>query len=270
MSTQANNLGNMTVLINKNIKEVIAAYPPVGAILEEFGIGCVSCSVGTCLLKDVITIHALSAEQEQALFARIARVVFPGATVTLPKTERQDSPRPGARKFSPPMQKLVEEHACIKRLLALIPKVVALLATGLDPARKRTVADVCDFIRNYADRHHHAKEEDILFKYFDENLDILKVIRQDHEAARAHARAIAEAVEREDTDGVAEHLNAYKDLLTEHIKKEDEILYPWMDRELSDSQIGQLYTKFRTVDERFGDKPTSYLALAAELEKTIA
>ena len=32
------------------IKELISKNPPVGTILEEFGIGCVPCSVDTCFL----------------------------------------------------------------------------------------------------------------------------------------------------------------------------------------------------------------------------
>jgi len=36
---------------------------------------------------------------------------------------------------------------------------------------------------SYADRFHHAKEEDILFKFFDENLDMVKVMCEDHKTA---------------------------------------------------------------------------------------
>jgi len=39
----------------------------VGPILEQAGIGCVTCSVGVCLLKDVVSIHALSKEEEARL-----------------------------------------------------------------------------------------------------------------------------------------------------------------------------------------------------------
>jgi len=36
--------------------------------------------------------------------------------------------------------------------------------------------DGVDFIRSYADKYHHAREEEILFKYFDEDMAILKVM----------------------------------------------------------------------------------------------
>ncbi len=113
-----------------------------------------------------------------------------------------------------------------------------------------------DFIRSYADKFHHAKEEEILFKYFDENLDILKSMLEDHTKARGHVRALVEAVEKREKKRIIEHLNAYRELLTEHIKKEDEILYPWMDRGLTMKQVGELFSRFDEVDETSGNGVT--------------
>lgn len=118
--------------------------------------------------------------------------------------------------------------------------------------------DGVDFIRSYADKYHHAKEEEILFKYFDEDLDILKVMHEDHKQARSHVKAILEALDRKDKTAIAEHFNAYGDLLNEHIKKEDEILYPWMDKNLSVTQIGELFSKFNEADEQIGYSSAKY------------
>jgi hemerythrin-like domain-containing protein len=169
-------------------------------------------------------------------------------------------------KYSPPVQKLVDEHKVIKRWLALIPKVLDDLDLSSDEGRQ-LIRDGLDLIRSFADKYHHAKEEDILFKYFDESLDILEVMHQDHESARAHVRAIAVAVEQGDETVVREHLEAYRELLQEHIKKEDEILYPWLDRQLSDAQIGRLFSQFREVDEKFGDTPRQHEKFVQDLEK---
>ena len=40
--------------------------------------------------------------------------------------------------------------------------------------------DAVDFIRSYADRFHHAKEEELLFACFDEELDILKAMHESY------------------------------------------------------------------------------------------
>ena len=53
------------------IQDVIAAYPGIGEILNRFDIGCVSCKVGICLLKDVVTIHGLSREDEAQIETEI-------------------------------------------------------------------------------------------------------------------------------------------------------------------------------------------------------
>jgi len=52
---------------SEQIKDVIAAHPAIGEILERFEIGCVTCGVGICLLKDVVAIHALGAEAEKKI-----------------------------------------------------------------------------------------------------------------------------------------------------------------------------------------------------------
>ena len=151
----------------------------------------------------------------------------------------------------------------IKRLLACVPGLSAHLSLDTVEGRNHVLAAV-DFIRNYADRYHHAKEEDILFKYFDESGDILQAMHQDHRTARAHVQAVLQAVDRRDAAGVAQHLEAYRALLTEHINKEDTVLYPWMDRNLEDRAIGELFGAFQRMDtEAFepghADRYTQYI-----------
>jgi hemerythrin-like domain-containing protein len=164
------------------------------------------------------------------------------------------------------MQKLVDEHKLIKRLIAQIPNIIESLDLKTEEGRQR-VLDGVDFIRSYADRYHHAKEEDLLFKYFDEDTEILKAMHEDHRNARNRVKTIVESVEKRDRDGVIEYLNAYRELLTDHIRKEDDILYPWMDRNLSTTQVGKLYSSFSEVDKNFGDTPARYETYIGELEQ---
>ncbi len=55
----------------KAIQDVITAHPGIGEILNRFDIGCVTCKVGICLLKDVVAIHGLSKEDEAKIEAEI-------------------------------------------------------------------------------------------------------------------------------------------------------------------------------------------------------
>ncbi len=239
----------MEKYLNTPIKELITKFPKVGKILEEYDIGCVPCNVGSCLLKDIMEIHNLPEEEEQELMTRIAKVIYPDREINIPKIERKQKPRTGEIKYSPPIKRLVDEHVLIKRLVALIPDVIKSLSVDSEQD-KQIIRNSVKFIRTYADKYHHAKEEEILFKNFDENLDILKVIREDHENARAHVWAMLEGLDKKDKKEIAEHFNAYHELLTEHIKKEDEILYPWIDRNLSITQVGELFSKFNEADEK--------------------
>ena len=56
-----NGLGDMA------IQDVMATHPVIGEILNRYEIGCVTCKVGICLLKDVVAIHGLTKESEAAI-----------------------------------------------------------------------------------------------------------------------------------------------------------------------------------------------------------
>jgi len=259
----------METYLNTPIKEVISKFPKIGEILEEYEIGCVPCSVGSCLLKDIIEVHNLSEEEEREVMARVSKAIYPDRVIPMPKVERKAKTRTKEVKYSPPMKKLVDEHLLIKRWIALIPHVLERLNVE-SSEDLRILLEGADFIRSYADKFHHAKEEDILFKYFDENLDILKTMLEDHTKARGHVRALIEAIEKKDRKGIVEHLNAYRELLSEHIKKEDEILYPWMDRNLSVKEVGELFSKFNEVDEISGNGVTEWCkAFVVKVEEKI-
>ena len=273
----------MESYLNAAIKDVITEFPEVGTLLAEYDVGCVTCQVGTCLLKDVVGIHGLSPEAEQALMARIAEAVAPGAVAgaalegpLLRPPLRGDRGRAADAlsekkelKYSPPLKQLVDEHVLITRWVGLIPGLLQVADVNAAEDRE-LLLDGVDFIRSYADKFHHAKEEDILFGYFDGSLEIIQAMLTDHESARAHVRRLVEAVETRDGDAIAEHLGAYGRLLSAHIEKEDEILYPWMDRELTTAEVGELFSRFAAVDEAAGPGFTDhYAALVAGIERSV-
>jgi len=258
---------NMERYLNKGIKEVITEFPAVGRILEEYSIGCATCGVGTCLLKSIVEVHNLAPEEEQELMGRISLVIYPERDISIRPAQVQGSEiRTREIRYSPPMQGLVNEHTVIKRVLAMIP----LITEDLDvrrPEDRALVLNTIDFIRSYADRYHHAKEEEILFKEFDEGLEMVRIFNEDHRIGRAHVKAIIEALETGDDQSIREHFAGYRELLTGHIRREDEVLYPWMDRELSTSQIGRLFARFEEVDERFREVWVKQEAFVQTLEE---
>jgi hemerythrin-like domain-containing protein len=182
--------------------------------------------------------------------------------------KREREAKSEALNYSPPMKKLVDEHMLIKRWAAIIPEFIDNLDLETEEGRQ-TIIDGIDFIRSYADRYHHAKEEEILFKYFGEDLDIIKAMLEDHTNARAHVRAILEALDKKDKEAISKHLSAYRELLIDHIKKEDEILYPWMDRGFSTTQVGELFIKFNERDAESSDAQARYEEFINKLENKL-
>jgi hemerythrin-like domain-containing protein len=240
----------MTEFLDNTIKDVLTRYPGVGKILDDYGVGCVTCGVASCLLKDVVEIHNIDEEAQAELMYKIEKEMFP--TRNIPKPVVSRIPKKAAikkLKYSPPVKCLVDEHVHIMKVVSSITKA----ALNIDAATeygKQFVLDAVEFIRIYADKFHHMKEEDILFDYCERNTDIIKAILQDHITARGYIRAALGALEKRDSKGVFDNLTQYGNLLTEHIKKEDEILYPWIDRGLSTAQVGEMFSKFNEAEEK--------------------
>ncbi|MFZ4396343.1 MAG: hemerythrin domain-containing protein [Kiritimatiellia bacterium] len=260
----------LSAILATNVREAIARFPAIGKLLDEYAIHCATCSLGTCRLQDIVDIHGLSPAQETTLLTRLAQVVLPGVTVQIPQLPRRAAARAaGPVRFSPPLRELVEEHTVIKRAIAMLPVLAASLSAGVNDVSRRQVQELLAFVRNFADRFHHAKEEDLLFPLFEDAGEIITSMRAEHEVGRDHVRAASAALAAADAVTVATHLQAYATLLMEHIRKEDEILYPWMDRALNDTQIGRLFAAFREVETRFGDGPAMERAVVTRLENEV-
>jgi len=142
-------------------------------------------------------------------------------------------------------QTLVEEHRLILRMISLLENN-AHLTVATDFSDWQFYLDGVDFIRNYADRFHHAKEEDVLFKALltngmpRDNSPVAAMLME-HDLGRAYVAAVEVAVL--DTlagqsglrETIAGNALAYAELLRGHISKEDEILYPLAERVIPDS-----------------------------------
>ncbi len=65
----------MEEFMNKQMKELIEEYPALNDLLAEYDIGCGPCTVGICLLKDIVQIHQMGPEKEKELMSRIGEVI---------------------------------------------------------------------------------------------------------------------------------------------------------------------------------------------------
>lgn len=203
-------------------------------------------------------------EHQSIIMSRIPEVINPADLRINPYIKRKVS-KSRESNYSPLMRKLIDEHNLIKRCFDLIPKIIEYLDMDSDDS-KQLLFDVIEFIQLHADKYHHAKEENELFKYFDENLEILKSIIEDHEKIRFYVRILLYATEENDKAAIAENLFIYKELITDHIIKEEEILYPWIDRNLTLTQIGEIFSRFNDIDKLLQDAPEKYKEFIEKLE----
>jgi hemerythrin-like domain-containing protein len=242
----------MEKYLNMEIKKVITEFPRVGAILNEYGIGCVTCSIGTCLMKDIIEIHNVPKNIEAQMMKKLEAALNNQDVADEMPTSGASIQAVKEITYSAPIQKLVDEHKLIKEFLALMPELCEIIQKDLQGS-KWIIHQSVEFIKQYADKFHHAKEEDILFAYAKGNEDILNVMLEDHKKGRYYVKSILLGLETEDASFITYSLKHYRELLTEHIKKEDEILYPWIERAISASDIDSIEVEFDNVEVSFGE-----------------
>ncbi len=153
---------------------------------------------------------------------------------------------------------LKTEHRAIERMLAVLEAAAQRLESG-QPVRPGLLREAVDFVRNFADRCHHGKEEENLFPRM-EAAGVpraggpLGVMLLEHDQGREHVAAIANAIDAyEGGDGaaagtIAENASRYVGLLRQHIGKEDNVLFPMADRVLSPDDQRELEQRFEEIE----------------------
>lgn len=162
------------------------------------------------------------------------------------------------------IQTMMDEHQTILRVLASLEALVTAPQGQREPVS--TFRDVVKFLRDYADRLHHGKEEDLLFPAMEATglpagEGPTHVMRLEHEEGRALVRRMGTLVSVEDDAfdraGFAEPALEFVGLLRAHIGKEDHILYPLAGRILRESDRAQLDRACEQADRAFADDMSS-------------
>lgn len=125
-------------------------------------------------------------------------------------------------------------------------------------------SDMIGWLRGFADRSHHAKEEALLFPAMVERgvpLGGGPVAIMLHE--HAEGRAMLLAMEVESPARRALHAAQYIDRLRAHIDKENQFVFPRADAVLDERAQSALVARFRAMEEEQG--PGAALAEAADI-----
>jgi hemerythrin-like domain-containing protein len=175
-------------------------------------------------------------------------------------------------------QALVNEHMLILRMIAMLERNAPRTADGTY-INWQFYLDGVDFIRNYADRFHHAKEEDVLFEALVKNgmprdNSPVAAMLMEHDQGRVYVRsletaALAALAGMAGQEGViAQNALAYAELLRGHIAKEDEILYPLAERVIPDTMRDAIIEGYALAEARTAaDFTARYEAVVSGYEK---
>ena len=133
---------------------------------------------------------------------------------------------------------LMVEHRLIEKIIPILEAELERLQGDGEP-NPYLIEYAVDFFRTYADRTHHGKEEDILFRELkgkqleDKHTRIMKELEEEHVIARANVKALLEAKDRWVKGDVAAleeiktRLRNLIELYPKHIYKEDkEFFFP--------------------------------------------
>lgn len=154
-----------------------------------------------------------------------------------------------------PTQDLAIEHGSILQMLIIMEKFSSRLKSGEDVKREH-LEKIVEFLRNFADKCHHGKEESILFPELMKNPANEKMINEllgEHKTGRDLIRGMAESLEKFDKGNpdawhIAVNAQVYSRLLKDHIKKEN-ILFSLADKELSTQKQEEIEELFEKLEK---------------------
>ena len=157
---------------------------------------------------------------------------------------------------------LKEEHMVILELLDQLKLAGERILKNKFPPREFFETAV-KFARVFADKFHHYKEEEIMFRILAQKnsgaIDSdLEKLRQQHEQCRDYVTAISAAVEGyaagrdSDTRILHRNLADYVATMHKHINFENVTFFPRVARELSSDELDTLAAEFGKWDEKMG------------------
>lgn len=158
-----------------------------------------------------------------------------------------------------PTEELMNEHRAILSALDVTEAICRQIDEG-KPCPADDVARILEFLKTFADRCHHAKEENLLFPALEEagvpkERGPIGVMLSEHALGRKYISLMSEALEGVRSHSVsapgalASNARAYINLLRAHIMKENEVLFPLAERRLSAVVQENLSSAFARYEE---------------------
>jgi len=180
-----------------------------------------------------------------------------------------------------PIEVLEAEHRVIQKMVAGM-SVLADQLEGGEPADVSLLESIVAFLRTFADRCHHGKEETFLFpalirRGVPSHGCPIGGLTMEHQKGRVMVAELADAVrgcaagEPPAREALVKSLRALVAFYPNHIWKEDYLLFPLAGKVLTPEDQQELMDKFATVEQELGlDVHEGFEKLAAELERKVS
>jgi hemerythrin-like domain-containing protein len=176
-----------------------------------------------------------------------------------------------------PTEILMQEHRVIERVIKVIYVILQKLEEG-QPVNRRTLMFIFDFMHNYADQYHHAKEEkDLFLALLARGVSVpgcrIRDLIREHEAGRKCLKELSKGIEIYDGKSydakkrIIKNLRILAGFYPNHIWKENHLLFPAADKVLSREEQKQIYIKFENAEITTADVHSRYELFARKLEK---
>ncbi len=173
---------------------------------------------------------------------------------------------------------LMKEHQLILKYVDLMERYAEFDLKNLStPILFEKAGCFIQFIHEFADHFHHAKEEDILFRYLEvpgvlTHCNPVPQMLSEHSKAREFVRNMENAIQTKELNELSVNAGQYARLLKEHIYKEDNILYPMAERGLPDVAKASLLKEYTEADNRLDSQAIwhKYELLCTELEQQLS
>lgn len=158
-----------------------------------------------------------------------------------------------------PTEDLIHEHQAIKVMLSIMSKIAVNIRNG-EGVDNDDIAKIVNFLRVFADKCHHGKEETSLFPALVEagipnEGGPVGVMLHEHVLGREYIREMETSADSlkagysESAQSLAGSLINYVNLLQNHIQKEENVLFKMADKVLSAAQQDSIYEQFEKIEE---------------------
>ena len=159
-----------------------------------------------------------------------------------------------------PTENLIKEHKEINELLEIMSKIAAKIKSK-DVFYPTDVEEIIDYLIIIIDKSHQGKEDEVFYPELmstgiSKETEPLSIINYEHVLAKRYLKEISSCVVNckigNDFSGdlLADSLTNYVIVIQNHIKREEEIVFPIANEVFSTEKQNEILQRFEVIDQK--------------------